>query len=207
MEILNNFIVFEGLDGSGTTTQLNILAENYKLTSPPLYRTFEPTDSIIGRLIRQSLRKEPELKPETLAYLFAADRNEHIFEKQGIKERCKGGELVVSDRYIPSSLVYQGLSCNEELPFLLNKDFPMPELIIFLDIEAEIAAKRLKDRPHKEIFEYLDFQTRARDLYIKILNELKYQGIRVEFIEAEGEEAHIAGKIWEQIEKMPIFSK
>jgi len=207
MEILNNFIVFEGLDGSGTTTQLNILTENYKLLSPALYRTFEPTDSIIGRLIRQSLRKEPELAPQTLAYLFAADRYEHILGNNGIKERCNAGELVVCDRYIPSSLVYQGLSCNEELPALLNKDFPMPELLIFLDIDAEIAAKRLKDRPHKEIFEYLDFQKRAGDLYKKVLKELSIRGVRVEILNADEEQDLIAAKIWEQIEKMPIFSK
>ena len=90
MEILKNFAVFEGIDGSGTTTQLEILEKYFRENPnclPPFYKTNEPTDGSIGKLIRLSLRKEVLLCPGTIAFLFAADRNEHIYGPGGIKER------------------------------------------------------------------------------------------------------------------------
>ena len=80
MNILNNFVVLEGGDGSGTTTQLKKLREKFDNEAglPILYDTFEPTNSPIGVLIRKSLRSELLLENETIALLFAADRNEHL---------------------------------------------------------------------------------------------------------------------------------
>ena len=208
MEILKNFAVFEGLDGSGTTTQLTIL-ENFFLenqqTLPPFYKTNEPTNGSIGELIRCSLKGEITLKPETVALLFAADRNEHIYGPGGITERCKRGELVVSDRYLPSSLVYQGITCDEELPARLNRDFPRPELLIFLDIDPEIALKRISGRNQKEIFEYLEFQVQAHKRYKALLPQLSVEGVRVQTIDASLPAEEVAAEVWAAIKKMPIF--
>jgi len=210
MEILKNFVVFEGLDGSGTTTQLNIL-ENYfhrnRLTLPPFYKTAEPTDSSIGKIIRSGLGKETVLTPQTIAMLFAADRNEHVFGPEGIAEHCRRGELVVSDRYAPSSLVYQGITCGEELPARLNRDFPGPELLLFFDIDPETAEKRIARRDHKEIYEYLDFQIQVRRRYKSILPQLSAQGVRIQTIDASPSPEEVAGEVWRAIEKMPIFKK
>ena len=212
MEIIKNFVVFEGLDGSGTTTQLNLLenslnhsSNHSSLKAPPVYKTYEPTDGIIGRIIRSALRKEAEMTAETIALLFAADRQEHLYGPEGILERCKRGELVLSDRYFPSSLVYQGISCGRELPARLNQDFPGPELILFLDINPEIAQERISGRVQKEIFEYLDFQIKARELYKEILAKLGSQGVRVEIIDAAPAPEEVAGKVWDAVKKMPIF--
>ena len=157
MKILNNFVVFEGCDGSGTTTQLSILEDFFqqnrnRLSLPPLYKTFEPTNGSIGKMIRSCLRKELTFLPESVAMLFAADRNEHLYGIDGIAERCGRGELVVSDRYLPSSLVYQGLLCGEELPARFNQDFPGPELLLFFDIDPEIAQKRMASRDSRDIY-------------------------------------------------------
>ena len=138
MKILENFVVFEGCDGCGTTTQLGMLEDFFhrsNLSLPAFYRTFEPTNGSIGKMIRAVLRKELNLLPETVAMLFAADRYEHIYESGGIAERCERGELVVCDRYLPSSFVYQGLLCGDELPVRLNRDFPLPQLLLFFDID------------------------------------------------------------------------
>ena len=205
MDILKNFVVFEGLDGSGTTTQLNTLDDI--IHHVPVHKTYEPTDSIIGKIIRQCLGKELKFTAETLAYLFAADRNEHLFGLGGIKERCERGELVVSDRYLPSSLVYQGLSCGEELPARLNEKFPGPELLIYFDLDAETAQKRLSRRPQKEIFEYLDFQIRAGELYKKILRNLSSRGIRIEIINAALPLEEVTLKVREKILNLPIFNR
>ena len=213
MEILKNFAVFEGIDGSGTTTQLNMLQhtmlENYfpenRQTLPPFYKTNEPTNGSIGELIRLSLRKETVFKPETVALLFAADRNEHIYGSGGIIERCKRGELVVSDRYLLSSLVYQGITCGEELPALLNSGFPRPELLIFLDIDPEIAQNRIAGRDQKEIYEYMEFQIQARGRYMTLLPKLSAEGVRVETIDASLPAEEVAREVWGAIKKMPIF--
>jgi len=210
VEILTNFAVFEGLDGSGTTTQIGILRDFFlqnQPSMPPFYITFEPTNGSIGKLLRSLLKGEEALKAETMAMLFAADRNEHVFGGGGIAERCKRGEFVVCDRYAPSSLVYQGITCGEELPERLNKSFPAPELLIFLDIEPEIAIERIASRAQKEIYETLAFQKQARTLYKTLLPEFASQGVRVEIIDASLPPDEVARQVWGAIEKMPIFKR
>jgi len=210
MEILENFTVFEGLDGSGTTTQIGIL-EAFLLQNQPampsFHITFEPTNGSIGKLLRSGLRGEETLKAETMAMLFAADRNEHIFGSGGIAERCKRGELVVSDRYVLSSLAYQGITCGEELPERLNQGFPAPELLIFLDIEPETALARIASRAQKEIYENPGFQNEVRARYKNLLPEFASKGVRVEIIDASLSPEKVARQAWSAIEKMPIFKR
>jgi dTMP kinase len=209
MEILKNFAVFEGLDGSGTTTQLNML-ESFFLENrhslPPFYKTFEPTNGSIGALIRSCLKKELILSPKSMALLFAADRNEHLYGEGGIVERTRRGELVVSDRYLYSSLVYQGITCGEELPILLNRDFPTPELLLFFDVDGETAEKRLSTREQKEIFEFLDFQIEASKRYKTLLSQLSVQGAGIAIIDASLPAEEVFREVWSHIEKMPIFN-
>jgi len=208
MEILKNFVVFEGIDGSGTSTQIGMLVETFqqKWPRPPqLYTTFEPTDGSIGKLIRAALRGEVELAPRTTALLFAADRNEHLYGSAGIVERCSRGELVVSDRYLPSSLVYQGITCGQELPALLNRDFPGPELLLFFDIDPETAEKRMASRAHRDIFEYMAFQSEARERYKALLPLFLAAGVRVLTIDASLPPDEVGRQVLAAIEKMPIF--
>jgi dTMP kinase len=140
-----------------------------------------------------------------MAYLFAADRGEHLYEKDGVAERCTRGELVVSDRYVPSSLVYQGITCGEELPAYLNKDFPCPELILFFDVDPETAQKRMESRASKDIFEYLEFQIKVRSLYRAVLPRFRDQGVRIETIDASKSPDEVADAVWSCLQKMPIF--
>jgi dTMP kinase len=207
MEIIKNFVVFEGPDGSGTTTQINILElffqHNRNQLSPlHIHKTFEPTNGSIGKLIRSGLRKEISLNPVTLALLFAADRNEHVFGSGGVMERCGAGELVVSDRYVLSSLVYQGITCGEELPARLNRDFPGPELLLFFDVAPETALKRIARRRQREIYEHLDFQIQAYERYKALLPEFSAQGTRVETIDASPPPNEVAKEVWKAVEKM-----
>ena len=208
MEILKNFAVFEGIDGSGTTTQLDILEKFFNQNRnklPPFYKTVEPTDGSIGKLIRSALRNEITLDAKTSAFLFAADRNEHIYGPGGVAEHCLRGELVVSDRYFPSSLVYQGITCGQELPDRLNRDFPCPELLLFFDVETETAQERMAGRAAKEIYEYLDFQIQVRERYKALLPRLAEQGVRVETIDASPPPDEVAREVWRAIAKMPII--
>ena len=210
---IHNFAVFEGIDGSGTTTQLRFLTERFAKDSPdspplpPLYGTFEPTGGPVGRLIRSVLGGEIPLEPATVARLFAADRNEHLYGKDGIVDRCERGEFVVSDRYLPSSLVYQGITCGEELPRRLNADFPLPELLLFFDLDPKIAGQRLKTRAGRDIYEYLEFQVKARERYRALLPEYEEAGVRVEYIDASAQIEDVAEQVWRAVQKMPIISR
>jgi len=208
MDIISNFIVFEGGDGSGTTTQLNLLSERLKtIENFKFFSTFEPTDGQIGKIIRSALKKETPLKPNTLALLFGADRNEHLNGKNGIIERVKRGEFVISDRFTLSSLVYQGIECGDELPFFINSLFPAPEVTFFFDIDPEIALERMKNRQTHEIYEYREFQEKVRLKYKSLIRIYRGNGARVEIIDASQTAQQVADQVWSIISSLPIFKE
>lgn len=167
--VWKNFIVLEGLDGSGTTTQLHNI-ENYAAAQGrPHWGTWEPTDNPLGLLIRQALRKEIQLHPETLARLYSSDRFEHLYGSGGIKERIDRGELVVSDRYLFSSLAYQTLDRDFDTILGLN-NFPLPEKLLFIDVPWRVCEARRKVRDEKEeLFDGKSLQQRISDNYERAL--------------------------------------
>ena len=166
--ILKNFVVFEGIDGAGTSTQIKKLVEN----APEKYiATAEPTSGPTGKFLRRMLSGEFHVDEKTNAYLFAADRCEHIFGKGGVKELCESGKVVVSDRYFFSSLAYQSVSCGLDLPQLLNSPFPLPEYLFFFDINPEISLSRVNARNEKkEIYENIEAQKKIAALYEKVIS-------------------------------------
>ena len=166
--VLKNFIVLEGIDGAGTSTQIKKLVQS----NPDKYiATAEPTSGPTGKFLRQMLAGDFKVDERTNAYLFAADRCEHIFGQGGVKELCESGKTVVSDRYFFSSLAYQSVSCGLELPQLLNSPFPLPEYLFFFEINPEISLARVNKRNgHKEIYETLEKQKKIATLYEKVIS-------------------------------------
>ena len=166
--ILKDFIVFEGIDGAGTSTQIKRLVEN----NPEKYfATAEPTDRPTGLFLRKMLAGDFSVDEKTNAYLFAADRCEHIYGKNGVIEQIQKGKIVISDRYFFSSLAYQSVSCGLELPQLLNSPFPLPEYLFFFDINPEISLGRVNARNgHKEIYENIEAQKKIAALYEKVIS-------------------------------------
>ena len=161
--IMNNFIVLEGLDGSGTTTQAKLLAQHLNGVF-----TFEPSDNAVGTLIRQILRKEKSVTADTLAYLFKADRQEHLFGKNGIIQQINDSKTVVCDRYLFSSLAYQSLNCDFDEILRLNKDFPLPSVLFFIDTPIEECLKRIGTRGSEpELFEKAELQRKIYDNYLR----------------------------------------
>jgi dTMP kinase len=209
MKVIPSFVVFEGGDGCGTSTQLDLLRRRFAAPPegrlPVLHGTFEPTGGPVGALIREALGGKLSLRPETLARLFSADREEHLFGRDGIVERCGRGELVVCDRYVLSSLVYQSITCGEELPLLLNRDFPRPELLLYFDLDPDIAVKRLENRREREIFEYRDFQVKVRERYRDLLPRYARGGTRIVTIDASQGPEKVAEDLWRVFKEMPIF--
>jgi dTMP kinase len=191
--------------GSGSTKQgVMAAAEPQSPYGLSLFATCEPTGGPAGRLIRRVLKGELFVRRETLARLFAADRREHLYGPGGIVERCTRGELAVSDRYTPSSLVYQGLECGKELPRALNGSFPHPELLVYLDVAPRTAMERIGGRKDREIYEKPDFQQKVRTAYLELLPLLEEEGVRVLFLDGEKPPEALAEEIWRAVREMPI---
>lgn len=204
--MLENFVVFEGMDGSGTSTQLQILrsrlAEHPSVNS---WFTWEPTDGPLGLLLRQALRAEVKLAPASLAHLFAADRSEHLDAASGIRRHVEKGELVICDRYVLSSLVYQGIECGDELPALLNAGFPRPALLFLFDLSPETAAKRYGSRESRDIYEHIDFQKLVRSRYRDLATRWCANETRLVLIDAAKTINEVAEDIWREVAKLPIL--
>lgn len=181
---VNNFIVFEGIDGSGTTTQLRRIGEAMEKAGIPHITTAEPTGSPAGALVRKILRGEIEAEPGTVAFLFAADRYQHLHGKEGILAAIKGGAVVLCDRYALSSLAYQGMTCGIELPRLLNSGFPRPGLTIFFKVAPEIAMRRMSSRDQLEIYEKLHIQKLVSQAYEEQIEIAKAAGWNIATIDA-----------------------
>lgn len=201
--ILKNFIVFEGIDGSGTTTQVKKLTESFSPES--VFTTSEPTGNETGKFIRRVLKGDFCADGRTAAYLFAADRCEHIYGAGGIEEALKNGKLAVSDRYIFSSLAYQSIFCGAELPRLLNSPFPLPELLFYFKIDAETAISRVTKRGGQiEIYEKLDLQRKIAARFDEIISEYKLHEpeMRIVTIDAKDSLENIAHIIKTTVREM-----
>ena len=194
--VLENFIVLEGLDGAGTTTQADLLSSRCRDEGIPAFLTREPTDHDIGLIIRTILQKKAAVRPHTMAYLFAADRNEHLDGPGGIREAAAKGLRVICDRYIFSSLAYQSVDCGWDMVYALNSGFPLPEFLVFLDITPGEGEKRLAGRREREIYEYTDFQTQVSVLYEKTLEAYAESGIKILRLNATEPPELIHEKIW-----------
>ena len=219
--VLQNFIVLEGIDGAGTSTQLNILKDRcdfINLSKDDVYFTAEPTTFSTGKFIRQVLKGDIPLKPESIAYLFSADRNEHVNGKllredrtliTGISEACNNKKLVISDRYFFSSLAYQSIECGWDLPYKLNKDFPLPQILFYFEINPEESLKRITGRGVTEIYEKVDFLKKTVDQYHKTLEFYKKQenndGMKIVIIDATKNKEEISEIIWNEIKNLPII--
>ena len=173
MDILRSFIVFEGLDGAGTTTQIRNLARYYEFNSREYYITNEPTSNPIGELVRKVLQKKVVTTPEALALLYAADRNDHLYNPSyGIVRLLEEGRIVLSDRYFYSSIAYQSVECSKELVRTIN-NFPAPEFLIFIDTPVDDCMKRIEKRgEEKELFDRAEFLTAVRKNYLEELENL-----------------------------------
>lgn len=203
--ILHNFLVFEGIDGSGTSTQMKLLQSS--LQNKRAIFTTEPTDKETGKFLRRMLKGDFAVHPDTAARLFAADRSEHVYGKDGIKEAVENGFLVVSDRYIFSSLAYQTTECGEALPRKLNEDFPLPEYLFFFDITPDISLQRITGRDVTEIYEKKDFLEKTATEYRKIVSyyEQNGNGMKVVRIDATQSVEAVQKIIWSIVSKLPIL--
>ena len=164
------FIVFEGIDGAGLTTHATLTEKFLQRMGFKVLLTKEPTDGLIGGLIRAALRKEWTADPATLQLLFAADRSRHV--KKVIKPALKKGVHVISDRYLFSSLAYGSLNLSVEWLKTVNSPFPLPDITFLLDISPEEAVKRIKgERFAVELFEEIEKLSKVRKAFLQLAEQ------------------------------------
>ena len=194
--ILPRFVVLEGLDGSGTTTQSELLEKRFVSAGITGWFTCEPTDGFLGKSIRRVLKKEISLDPRSLALLFAADRNEHLYGEEGIVKRLNRMDYVVSDRYLFSSLAYQSQFSGYEYVSLINGPFPLPEYLVFLELDPEICQDRMTTRQHRDIFEEIEEQKTFLAWYKRGIESFRGSGMKIAYIDSSASPEAVAEKIW-----------
>lgn len=172
------FIVFEGIDGSGKSTQLKILAERMREKGIACHETLEPTYGLVGGILHDILSKKIKADPKVTAGLFVTDRLDHLLnENDGVVKTLNEGITVLCDRYYFSSYAYQG----SEVPLgwvidanSLCADVLRADYTIFIDVSPEVAMERInQNREETELFENTEKLTAVRNAYLKAFEMMK----------------------------------
>ena len=202
----NYFIAFEGIDGSGKSTQVKLLSEKLKKEGFKIYTTFEPTDSPIGSVIKNIFRHRIEADHRTIAGLYVADRLDHLLNKtNGILKKMEEGYTVITDRYYFSSYAYQGTHMSLDWVIqanALSAELLRPDLNVYIDISPETSMQRIsKGRDSVELFETLENLIAVKETYYEAFKILK-DTERVLIIEGERPADLIAAEIWSHIKSI-----
>ncbi|HEY8212322.1 MAG TPA: dTMP kinase [Myxococcaceae bacterium] len=169
------FVVLEGIDGAGTTTQAERLSAALRAEGRRVLTTREPSDGPLGTLLRQALAGRlvlpggaGALAPETLALLFAADRTDHLAAQ--VRPALEAGAVVICDRYVLSSLAYQGAQLPPRWVEAINAFAEPPDLTLFLEVDPEVASKRRAARGgDAELFEDDRVQAKVAREYLRAI--------------------------------------
>lgn len=197
------FIVFEGIDGAGKTTQIELLAKKIEESGGKVHTTAEPSNFESGKALRRALSgAEPKSECE-MATMFVLDRIVHNGE---INEHLAKGETVISDRYYYSSLAYQGRATDYTWVRNMNigcPDIRTPDVCIYLDLTPEQSLQRIsKGRESVEIYENLETLSGVRAAFHSVIDDLKREGERIFKVDASRSLEEISNEIFEIIKRV-----
>ena len=195
------FIVFEGIDGSGKSTQARLLAARLQDAGVPVHQTAEPTNGPVGTLVRNGFNRRVDLDDRVIASLFVADRLDHITNAHdgmlGIVER---GTTVLCDRYHLSSQAYQASDVGSEWIASSNSistDLMLPDLTIYLDVSPEVALERLASgRTTTDRFEVDERLRAARERYAEAIERADEVVVTVD---ADRSTDELAEAVWHEV--------
>ena len=199
------FIVIEGVDGSGKSTQIEMLKARFKELDLKVMDTREPSEGPIGMLIKSIMMNRLQADQTTVAALFLADRLDHINNPvNGIKNRLKNGFNIICSRYYFSSYAFQSeyvpvewvVNCNS-----LCKSYLKPDMIIYLSVDPATCIKRLNSgRVEIEMYENLEKIKKAHEGFLTAFE--KYgQDENIEIIDGNKNVGEISDDIWQVVEK------
>jgi dTMP kinase len=200
------FVVLEGIDGSGTTTQVARLADRLRALGVPVRATREPSDGPIGTLVRQMLTGRVVIPGgrapgwATMALLFAADRMDHV--ESEIAPFVATGGVILSDRYDASSLAYQSVSSGVDAKAAvewirsLNRYARRPDLTMVLDVPPDLAAERREHRGEAaQLYEQSEMQRELAAFYKNLATHMP--GERIVVIDATGTIDNVQARVWD----------
>lgn len=203
---MSKFIVVEGLDGTGKTTQIKILADYIKSKGKEVEITAEPTAHPTGKLIRRVLSGEVHSDPWSLAALFLSDRIIHNTASDGIEKMLSDGKTVISDRYYYSTFAYQGHET--DLLWTMDMHFSCPEirkpdLVLFLTMAPEKCVERIRaNRPDEaiEIYENTESLTKISRQFDTVFEKLKDRE-NIVYVDASGTVEEVSARLFEAYDK------
>ena len=199
------FIAFEGLDGSGKTTQFNAIRDKLTKRKIKCKEEKEPSDrNLVGLMIRGIIKGARGLtvSPASLAKLFSVDRYEHVVTD--IKPHIDKGGHVLIDRFIFSSFAYQGLECSYDEILFYNKDvieLLMPDLTVFIDTDPKICLKRINNtRVGKELFDNNGIE--VRENFLNTFKKMENTA-NIKIVNGNQPPDVVTDEIWKAVE--PLF--
>jgi dTMP kinase len=170
------FIAFEGLDGSGSSTQAEMLKEYLSKKGTKNHVTKEPTNNLIGGLIRGALTKEWHASNACFQLLFCADRAHHLDRE--ILPALEKGLVVITDRYFFSTIAFGSLDCDVAWLKSLNRPFPVPDIVYLIKVPPEECIRRISSsRVEFELFEETEKMRKVWQTYERLAAE--YPNIRM----------------------------
>ena len=169
-------IALEGIDGAGTTTQGSLLEQALNEQGIPAHLTCEPSTGPVGKVIRQALRMElGDVDPAVTALLFAADRVDHL--RREVEPLLARGTHVITDRYVYSSLAYQGIDLERQWVATANRLATEPDLTLYLRVEPELALERRAARGGaRELFDANETQVKVAATYDRLFGRQPEDG-------------------------------
>lgn len=194
------FIVLEGIDGSGKSSQIGPLVKRLEGLNIRCRADREPTQRPVGALIRQALTGQTPLDPRVIAALYAADRLDHLVnDENGLCSAIEQGITVVSDRYYFSSYAYHSVDVDMDWVIganSLSAGLLRPTVTVFLDVSAQEAMERIRrNRDHEELFEKEERLQKTRELYFAAFERLK-DVENVAVVDGSGTQEQVAQRIW-----------
>ena len=197
------FLAFEGIDGSGKSTQIELLRQRLERENIPCVFTREPTDFPVGALLRRILTGGIQADPRVVAALFTADRLDHLLQpEKGVLDIIRRGSSVVTDRYYFSSYAYQ--SVDVPMDRIIDANAQSAELLrpaanIFIDVDPDEALQRIAaNRDHVELFETRERLTATREKYFEAFGRLR-DTERVLIFDGSREAQALSDEIWEAV--------
>lgn len=196
-------IALEGIDGTGKSTQLALLARRLRAAGLEVVATREPTDGPYGRQIRASFANRAALSPEEELRLFIEDRREHVQTLVG--PALAAGKLVLTDRYYFSTVAYQGAAGHDPATILAaNESFaPRPDLVLLLVVPPQVGVRRVRDFRGESLndFEQEDYLTRVAAIFAAFADPSLVR------IDASGDIEQVGERIWAAVRALLIREK
>jgi len=200
------FIVVEGIDGSGKTTQIELLKNKFKSANRKVIETAEPTDGPIGSLVRNIMKGRVQTDQSTIAALFAADRLDHISNPvNGLLTKMEEGNNIICSRYYFSNYAFQ----SEYVPIdwlvninSLSKTYLKPDLTFYINVDPKVCIERISTgRSEVEMYENLEKLTSTHDAFLRHFKDFE-EGESIHLIDGQQSVEDISAEIWKIVENL-----